>query len=666
MAQELLQDPAWMGEAPIVRSETPPGADQVRGQWPRMLRLDRETEDRLKLYIDEELSNFFAERTTSLENWKRWQTVYWAEPEKKEKNFPFKRAANVVIPLAAVASEAIHARMMNTLFSVEPFWSIRPRNKAWVDSAKPFERYLQAEAESSQTLKVQEFCHDSILELVKLGTAIGKSGYRREFRKSMRVVVDDIEEELWYEAYNGATLERVPLANFLLRLSQLDPQQAPWVGEEHEYSWSQLKRLAQSGQLDGEAIKKVSKWWVDTSSPANTGDSSDYKKHVQQLADAEPLWSAMFRFQEIWMSFDVDGDGYDEEIVLDYHKPSRTLLSIRYNWNDDLHRPYHICNFVRVEGVWVGIGVCKQSEQFQEEITTIHRQRLDNATLANMTTIVIRKGSGYGPNEPIYPGKMWFLDDVKDIQPFKLSEVYPSSFANEESAIRYWEKRTGASEVILGESHQGTPGTATSDLTRLAEGNKRFDLVLRNVRRWMSNLGYDIIANYQRFGNQEAHWWVEGEDGLPVEQVLRMPSVLVRKGAVVDLTVTDSITNRDVEQRQWLSLFQLVTNYYDRVLQLVQILGDPQLFGAVGQRALVAGDELLRRLMETFNITDTDRFALAAGTEGSNGVEQPTGPAVGGPTNGLIGPGSPTGLAALPPSGGRGGGQSDQGTSSFQ
>src|SRR5690606_3910958 len=125
-----------------------------------------------------------------------------------------------------------------------------------------------------------------------------------------------------------------------------------------------------------------------------------------------------------------------------------------------------------VEGIWPGIGVAKQVEQFQAEATTIHRQRLDNATLANMAQIVIKKGSGYGPGEPIFPGKMWFVQEVQnDIKEFKLSEVYPSSYANEQAIIGYFEKRTGVNEVILGLPQEGTPGTATSDLARLAEGN---------------------------------------------------------------------------------------------------------------------------------------------------------------------------------------------------
>lgn len=653
MSQDLLQDPAWRGDAPIVSQASNVEVSSSRGQYPRQLKLDPETEKRLTQWIDWELTGFFAERQTSLENWKRWQTLYWAEPATKEKNFPFKRAANFVVPLAQVAVGAVHARIMNTLFSVEPFWSIRPRNNQWIEAAKPFEKYLQAEAESPQSLSVYEFMQDSLLELCKLGTVVGKSGYRRTFRKTKRSFADGVEEDLYYESHNGATLERVPLANFLMRLSELDPQESPWVGEEHDVSWAQLKRMAQSGQMKETEIEKIKNWWTQANTPQDTGDSSDYKRHIQKLADVEPLWNARFRFQEIWASFDVDGDGEDEEIIFDYHKPSQTILSIRYNWYADTHRPYHICNYNRVEGVWVGIGICKQSEQFQEEITTIHRQRVDNATLANMTTIVMKRGNGYGPGEPIFPGKMWFLDDVSDIQPFKLAEVYPSSYANEESSLRYWEKLTGANEVILGEAHQGTPGTATSDLTRLAEGNKRFDLVLKNIRRWASALGYDVITNYQLFGNQEVHWLIGAEEGAPVEAILRMPSVLVRRGAVVDLTVTDSITNREVEQRQWLSLFQVISGYYDRVLQYAQLLGDIELFTTIAQYTLQASDEAMKRLLETFDITDADRFTIAEGV--ANASRSSVGPG-GGPALGPGGAGQQAGMAPVSSVNGRNGG----------
>jgi hypothetical protein len=336
----------------------------------------------------------------------------------------------------------------------------------------------------------------------------------------------------------------------------------------------------------------------------------------------------------------VDGDGINEEVVVDYHRETGTFLSIRYNWYDDLHRPYRIANYLNVEGIWPGIGVCKQTEQMQQEVTTMHRQRLDNATLSNMTQIVLRKGMGYNAGEPIFPGKMWFVDDPgKDIVPFKLNEIYPSSYINEESIISYYEKRTGANEAILGIPQSGTPGTATSDLTRLAEGNKRFDLVLKNVKRWLSAIGVDVVINYQIFGNQKSHFFILGSDGAEVEKVLNMPSVLVRRGAVIDLTVTDTISNRQVEQQQWLSLFQVITNYYDRVLQLAQLLGE-EVFAEIAPKALIAGDDVLKQLLTTFNVPDSDRFTLAGGEDAAKQrIEAGPGtapqPPIGGP------PGSP-------------------------
>lgn len=614
----LHQDPAYRGDAPVDGGVSPPQAT-VRGNWPRMLNLDDEIEENLRIWIDEELEAFYVERQPMMEDWKRWQTLYWAAPAKKEKNFPFRRAANVVVPLAALAVEATHARFMNTLFSVEPFWSIRPRSKEWRNFAKPFEGYLQSEVEAGSTLQMYDFCNEWIMELCKLGTAVCKTGYKKLIKKSLRSI-GDAEEEFFAVVQNGGTVERVPLGNFVMRFADQDPQLASLVGERHEFTWAQLKRMAQSGRMRGEAIEKIKHHWTMIRQGHDAGDIDESQKKIEEYANAEPKWTSTFKVHELFLSFDVDGDGWDEEIVVDYHKPTGTFLSIRYNWYEDLHRPYHVTNYTVIEGIWAGLGLCKKSEQFQEEATTIHRQRLDNATLANMAQIVIRKGLGYRDGEPIFPGKMWFVDDVqRDIKEFKLSEIYPSSYNNEESIVRYYEKRTGANDVVLGLPQQGTPGTATSDLTRLAEGNKGFDLVLKNVKKTLSRVGYDVITNMQLFGNQQIHWYTEGDDGQYVEEVLNMPPLLVRRGAIIDLTVTDSITNREVEQRQWLQLFQVITNYYDRVVQLSQIVaegtGNIEMFIGVAQRALMASDAAMRRMLETFTIPDADEFSLA-GTEG--------------------------------------------------
>ena len=610
----LHQDPAYLGDAPVSGGVDVSQSAGTQGNWPRMIVLDSETEERLRSWIDAELDAFYVERGPMIEDWKRWQTLYWAAPAQKERTFPFKRAANIVIPLAAIAVEATHARFMNTLFTVKPFWSIRARTAEWRDVARPFENYLQSEVDSGETLNMFEFCDEWVMELCKLGTAVVKTGYTKLIKKGLRKEGNS-EREVYAVVKNGATIERVPLANYIQRFADTDPQTAPLVGEEHEFTWNQLKRMAQSGRMDGDAIEEIKRQWTLIRQSDDPSTGAEVQKRQEELANAEPYDTATFKVKELYVSFDVDKDGWDEEIVVDYHRATGKFLSIRYNWYEDLHRPYRLVKYLPVEGIWPGIGICKQVEQFQEEATTIHRQRLDNATLANMAQIVIRKGLGYGDKEPIFPGKMWFVDNVQtDIKEFKLSEPYNSSFSNEESVVRYYEKRSGVNEVVLGIPHEGTPGTATSDLTRLAEGNKRFDLVLKNVKRTLSLAGYDVVSNIQFFGNGQIHWITEGDDGIQVEKVLRMPSVLVRRGAIIDLTVSDSITNRDVEQRQWMALFQVLTSFYAQVFQLsamiTQMTGDPGLLMQVAQRTLLAADAALRRLLETFTIVDADEYSL--------------------------------------------------------
>jgi hypothetical protein len=645
MGPASFTDPAAAGEVPVPGFPEVTEVEEVsprRGMWPRMLVLDEETENRLVMWLDDEIRKCLSERDGLIEDWERWQRDYWAVPETKIKNFPFERAANIVVPLTAIAVEAVFARLINTVFSVKPLWSIRPRSLSWADDAPVVEKWLQSEVENENSLDMYRFASHALMEYVKLGTSVGKTGYERELRKSIRQGPDG-EEPFWVEVKNGPVVDYVPLANFLIRMAEHDPQQASWVGEEHEFSWTQLKRMSQSGRMDSKAIEKIRAYW-QTSRDSAMGSSAGYHEKLDEHQSTEPIWNERFDVTEVWASFDVDGDGTDEEIVIDFHRPSRTILSIRYNWYADLRRPYRHGVFIPVEGRFYGLGIGKQNEQFQEEMTTIHRQRLDNATLANMRMIKVRRGLGYSADEPIFPGKMWFVNDHRDVEPIQMSEVYPSSYANEESILRHSERRTGVNEVLLGQPHSGTPGTATDMMTRLAEGTKKYDMVLRNVRRWWGLIGSDVLSGFQQFGTQNRHFFLFEEKGEKVERILRMPQELVVHGAAIELTVTDSTTNRQVEQQQWMGLFRLVTEYYRSVIELSQILQNPQITARLAERALSASDFAAKRLFESFNIVDYEPLLLLE-EEMNGGMNGDA--AVAGSAGGLGGPVPTTGMEGV-------------------
>jgi hypothetical protein len=262
-----------------------------------------------------------------------------------------------------------------------------------------------------------------------------------------------------------------------------DPQQAPWVGEYHSRTAFEVINLINSGFFAEGTREKLESWLTNTAFGSATVDSTrEFEQSQQKLEKREAVWPNNIDWAEIWLAFDVDQSGEQKEIVVHYHKASETLMSIRYNWNSDLRRPYRIGQFMPVEHRWTGIGICKQTEQFQKEVTTQHRQRLDNATLANMRMIKISKMAGYGPKEPIFPGKMWFVDKMEDLETIQMGEIYPSSYNNETSTLQYYQQRIGINEANLGMPQVGTPGTATSDLARIQEGNKKHDYSYRNLK----------------------------------------------------------------------------------------------------------------------------------------------------------------------------------------
>ena len=595
----------------FIKVPGPPAAIEPldpKGNWPKMLKLSSERELVLVSWLSSEIESAWVEKEDVVADWKKWQNQYWAQPETTVKNFPFKKAANIVIPLTAIAVEAVHARLMNTVWSVEPFWSIRPRSGRWIESAKPVEEWLQSEVENENSLDAFKFCSDTFMELCKLGTGIGKSGYTKIIKKSVRPAADGSNDPFYSVANNGATLEYVPCANFIMRAGEQDPQLSAWVGEEHSFTWGQMKKMSQSGRMSTKAIEKI-RHWEQSNEGERTGSAADYKNEIEKLDKFEPMWHDEFRVQEIWCAFDIDGvDGEDEEIIVDYHHASGTILSTHHNWYSDLHRPYRVVQYVNVEGRIWGIGIGKQNEQFQDIITTIKRQSLDNATLANMRMLAVKKQSGISPDEPIFPGKIWFLDDPsRDVQVLQMSEIYQSAYANEQSIQLYSDKRTGVNETILGLPQQGTPGTATGDLARIAEGNKRFDLVLRNIRRWLGLLSQDVLSNYQQFGDQQRHWLVKEEEGGWIERVLNMPQELVRSGAIVELSATSSLVNRQVEQQQWMSLFTVISNYYRQIIELSQLF-DPQIMAQAAQRAVAMSDEAMKRLLATFEVPEAEKL----------------------------------------------------------
>jgi hypothetical protein len=634
--------------------------------YPRELVLDQETEDRLIAYIEEELTNHYAERSGHIEDLQRYQRDYWAKPTNEVATFPFRNAATIVIPLDAIAVEAIHARVDRTMFALDQFVSAKAISPEWEHVDRAVERHLDYEL--MVQMRIRKPLTSCFLESEKFGTMTGKVGYVREEKWSVREI-GGIEQDFRVVTKNGPQFDAVSDARFLMPHSALDPQTAHWCGEEHEDTPYRVMMLEQAGFFKEGTIlgedAKLRQWATQTSPQSGAEGGQKFDNTQKTLENTKSQWPKTINWLELWIAFNVDGDpdGRMREIVVHYHRDARCLMSTRYNWNHDLRRPYPQNVYFPVEHRWRGIGICKMNEQFQKEITTQHRQRIDNATLANMRMIKIHKLSQYGPNEPIFPGKMWFLDNMDHLETIQMGEIYPSSYQNENAAMVFSQQRTGVNEATLGMPQAGTPGTATAEMARVQEGNKKFDLIFANMKEFATDVITDTASVIQQFGPRRVEYYNTAENGQLVKQFYDMPAELIRNGLLISLKASGQTQNKILDRQNWQQIAQFINMYYNGLMQLAMPTGDKKLIGSILYKGMGAATEAMRQIFESYDIRNIDRLIVKElDPEIRNALASlnPTQPGgTGEPSGDQQVPGMGNGGQALQPAGANGNGRFD-------
>jgi len=583
--------------------------------------LSEEVETKLKSFLREEIFNHNAERATYIDKIKEYMRLYWADPvEGAENEGPILGGANIVIPLIAISVEAFHARNMTTLFGLDDFFQ--------ATLPAPFsdlENDLEAlmDHELLRVADLYKFADNVLLENVKLGTGIGKTGYERIVKKAVRITENPDgsreREEFDVTVQQGLCIDAVQVANFLLPYAYTNPQTAPWCGEEHEASVYRIKTMEESGLFYEGTYEALLGFY--TPYAADT-PGQQVKLEQEFLEKKQAILPKTIRWYEIYASFDVDEDGRDEEIVIHYHYTADKIMAVRYNEYDDLHRPYRYVNHFSLEHRWTGIGMCKMLEQFQIEVTTQHRQTIDNATLANLRMFKVKRMSQISPNEPIFPGKLWFVDDLDDIEPFQAGEVYPSSYNSEASAVNYAQQRSSINDLTLGMSAAGTPGTAADILARVQEGNRRFDYSYKNIRRFMGEIALDALCTINKYGPRNIAIYDQLPNGEKLKSFLTTnPPSYFREQIICEVNVSGQSMNKLLDRQSWTQLSQMVVQYWTQMLTLAQQSGNQELAALISQRAMASGSDVMKQILESYDVRNPYKLILRPDELG--GQQQP-------------------------------------------
>lgn len=562
--------------------------------------------DDISRWLQTEVMKAVSDRSDLEEKVRHWDSLYNAEPNSEKKDFPWPGASNITVPVVATAVDAVVARVMNSLFGANELWVGMPKSAEWAEIAGQLGDFLNWAGEN--VMDMYSVVQNWILTTIKNGTGVVKLPWEQRHKRvkymesNGQMIVEDVV------MHDGPKPHVIPIDKFLFSpdaLTTKDIQNCEWVGHPVYYTWKDLKELENTGVFTNVDVVEQYK-----RTQRNEGETA-----VDRQTGINPSEVEDYEIHEIWCSYNVDGeDGYPSELIVSIHVESGTVLRAVYNFYRHQERPFHVIRYMPRENSLLGIGIPEMLEDIQEEVTTLHNQRIDNATISNTTIFKRRKGSRVGHLD-VYPGAIVDVEEMEDIQAMQMGNPHSSLLIEEQHTNALGEKRTGVSDYTVGRESSaiGSRATATSTLALIREGNKRFQMTIRDIRQSLSDIAHQTLMLYQQFAKEHKviYEMFSEEKKMLIRQFLELPADLTRNNVHIDIPALSETTNKEIKQQTMMTMMQVIQQFYMSMFQAVEVAINPQAPPEIQQLAVHAaksGSEIYERLLESFDFRDAERF----------------------------------------------------------
>lgn len=559
----------------------------------------------LKQYLTEEIEDAFSSRSQWDEEMRDLLRQYEGVPKNPVRNFPIENAPNIEITLGAIACDSIYAQMIDLIYTTSPLITVNATNKNFVEHAKAMQRFTNIVA--TQEAKIRPASEHTALDDVQLGTGAYYIPWIEHVKKTKSSKV----------TRRGPYVFSVPIEDIIEPGGSYDdPQTLPWIGIR---TWSTksdiIKRVERS--------RDKGKWDITGIKPAGNKDwVRSRRETLGRTATNSRRMSDIYEIIDVYINFDIDGDGMDEDLLVVFDRTSRSILYHGYNPFDT--RPIELCRYQLRAHLLRGLGVMEMNKPFQEETTEIHNSRTLNMLLAN-TRFYVAKDGAVPETTKIWPSKVQFiLGDVNDLKAFPMADIYQSSPQAQVITTALAERRVGTGELSKPSSVMPSHTSGIATLSVLQQVNRRFTPAFDAFKLATGGAIIQCLYRYQErllVGDKEVEKHIvelmDSQEGRLVIDVLKDENF--DENFKVELTVSSASVNRDADRQNAIILVNLLATYYQRTLELVAIAANPQTpepVRDVARKIANSAGEIIERTIRTFDqIRDPEAFIVDVNAE---------------------------------------------------
>lgn len=598
------------------------------------------------------------------EHLERWDKMYRAIPAEAQRNFPWPKASNLVVPIIRMHLDTFVSRTLGIVFGTQPLVKAVGFPKEHSDS---LEKYLNDKCLYSW--EIYSVAREWLFAGNKTGTATLKVPWVDYTAIDvMPGTSEDAEDyrENEVSVYSGPRPEVVPFEDFFVY---------PITATRAHHIQIKFHRL----RFTSEQVQKniANGTWLHAWEPTIAEDGTvtdglknyltrpvDMKRDTEQ-SDAGVQDYLLYEFQPIEAHFQYDlGDDKYVDLVALFHPEMRDVLDIYFNPYPRNCEIFHYYRPFPRDGLFYGESLCQILGPFQEEISAIHNDRRNNSYLSNAPTFVRKRGADVpNPSTGWYPGKVFDLEDTDDLQQLNIGRAHDPMIDQESFSMQLSERLTGIGALAQG-SAQGAMGkrgvyNTGGTMAMIQEGNERQHTNIRDFREVLSDAIKTCFVLQKTFGPDDpviAFYPESVQKG--IKSALQYATEDRTHLCRFEIRTSSAAMNKEVDRQNLMQVAGVLNNLYGQTMQAAQQLLNPQLnpgLRMVMNDIVKAQSEMAKRLLTSFDELDPEGLipnvgaaidtVIPGGSQGTRPPEQP--PLQLGGTPAIPGPPPGSGLEGL-------------------
>ncbi len=564
-------------------------------------------------WLDIELRN--QEKLVS--NIKKWSRQY--SGKKEAKSYPYIGVNNLATPLTRKLTDAVLVRVFDAVWGQKKVWISTAKKPEFVDVAPQVEDLLDWWQKNIARLKTKLF--SPMMQAIKTGTGIIFLNYTKKMRTVTRYAkLEEVanKKELapymtFLKTQKGQDAVKVPVTTFegpdVMPVSREDfvissdaesIDDAFLCGFRKYLREPEIKVKIKQGYYEKGVLDKLQPGDLDEIKEERAKEKG---KEIGPEKKPYEIW-------QIWVKYDVDEDGEEDDIVVTIQPKTKCILRAIYNPFFNGFRPFVAIKGYPKEYSFDGEGTCEILCDLQEAKDAIHNQRLDRMDQMNGPMFVLQ--AGMINKFKTAPGMTWETDGDPNaiIKEIRFSDVYPSTFTEEGIIDKEAGEAVGVTPQVLGQSVSERP-VAKDTSAMLQEANKKFKFIIDGKRDELGELGYKVVEMYCQYSPKYSYSEM-GQEGMQQQQI-QFPFDYLRDGLKIELTASSEILNKEVERERDLTVYQIMKDYDTSLASTVQAVsnpGIPSYFKMFLINESMISAKFVRRLLSDFDIVDAEELVL--------------------------------------------------------